>query len=328
MARKPTPKPARPASPALPVAQLNAAQQIAAREMASSENQIHVTLRIGQRMGRRQIFAGLTKLLTVSDIQDLSKIKDSKEYKGFQVFQNVGGVQKCCPVSTWAEYCEHVEGRSHQLIDEEIRHLERLGPECFMALRDAGLGPRRLRDLREVSDADSTALLQAAKSGSKDAVLDAAEEIIASHKAAMAKLQDELDTARKDIKSIDSRLDQTRKQADEAEEEAATARRSWKASKPDKQLADLQRELQAEMVLISHQLMADSGKVSSLRKRIAALLQHGEQHGQEHHVYLAGIIAQLERNLYQLRDEFLLPRIAAGDPAIEADDATGLSTKR
>lgn len=269
---------------------------------AFSDEQRQVTLLIGKRLGRRQIFDGLTKLLTVSAIQDLAKIKESKEYKGFQI-PNPDG--KVTTVSTWAEYCEHVEGRSHQVIDEEIRHLERLGPECFTALRSAGLGPRRLRDIRELPADESKLLVEAADKGDLDAVLEAAEEIIATQKAAKAKLQDERDKAVNQYQARETVIANNKKKIADLEEKIARIPKE----KPDEKGKAMILEIAATSI-------GAQAEVKQLTKGIQMLLEHAQESGISdaeyrkaivHHA--SGLIAEFVDlvSLFELSDMIEIP---------------------
>lgn len=134
-----------------------------------------------------------------------------------------------------------------------------------------------------------------------------------------SELRAALREARSDKAALDERNAKLQQTAERAEIAAAKAKRAWKDSKPDEQLTMLRRELDAEALHLSILIVSQDDAVSSLRKRVAALTEHGEQHGHDHKVYLAGVFAQLERYLHQVRDEFYIPHLAIGDPQLEAD---------
>lgn len=133
-----------------------------------------------------------------------------------------------------------------------------------------------------------------------------------------SELSEALREARADKAALDERNAKLQQTAERAELAAAKAKRIWKESSPDEQLTTLRQELDADVLQMSIRMVSQDDKVFSLRKRVEALIDHGQQHGHDNMVYLAGVFAQLERYLHQVRDEFGIPHLAVGDPALEA----------
>lgn len=134
----------------------------------------------------------------------------------------------------------------------------------------------------------------------------------------VSELRAALREVRADNAALDERNANLQRTTEKAELAAAKAKRAWKEATPDEQLTLLRRDLDADVLQMSIRIVSQDDAVSSLRKRVAALIEHGEAHGQDHQVYLAGVFAQLERYLHQVRDEFFIPHLAVGDPALEA----------
>lgn len=143
----------------------------------------------------------------------------------------------------------------------------------------------------------------------------------------VSELRAALREVRGDKAALDERNVKLQQTAEKAELAAAKAKRAWKEATPDEQLTMLRRELDAEALHLSISIVSQDEAASSLRKRVVALIEHGEQHGQDHKVYLAGVFAQLERYLHQVRDEFYIPHLAVGDPALEAQAMLGPTKK-
>lgn len=80
---------------------------------------------------------------------------------------------------------------------------------------------------------------------------------------------------------------------------------------PDDQLALLKKEA---TVLATE---AETAVLGGLRQALIALANHGEARG-EHHVFMAGLVGQVQAQLDAVREEFNLPNISAA----EADDAS------
>lgn len=143
----------------------------------------------------------------------------------------------------------------------------------------------------------------------------------------VSELRSALREVRGDKAALDERNAKLQQTAEKAELAAAKAKRAWKEAPADEQLAMLRRELDTEALHLSIGIVSQDDAASSLYKRVAALIEHGEQHGQDHKVYLAGVFAQLERYLHQVRDEFYIPHLAVGDPALEAQAMMGPAKK-
>lgn len=155
-----------------------AAQELQALTTAFSDAERGTAVLIGKRLGRKQIISSLQKFLTVSDVIDLKNIKDTKQYKGFRHFADDG---KCYSISTWDEYCVHVEGRSRQAIDLELENLNALGADFFDASRQLGIGPATMRSLRKLPDDQKDELLEIANTGDKDVFLQTIDDLSAKH---------------------------------------------------------------------------------------------------------------------------------------------------
>lgn len=295
-----------------------AVQEVAMRTAAEAfgDDQRAVTLLVGRRLGRREVFTSLVKLLTVTDLEDLSRIKESKEYKGFQCRSDSG---ELLTVSDWPDYCRMVEGRSHQLVDNDLLNYKTLGADGFNALRALGIGPARMRELRRASlpEADNAALIELAKAGDKDAVLDLAEELIARHAEEKAEAAKALDDARGDIEAKDTRANQREQHIEQLEKTVSKLKREGAKATPDDVAALLREKANAAAFQVRAEISARGVGISSLRERVQALRAHAADQGDEstHDLFAAGLFGELLNELRALRDEFGLPIVGDyGDP--------------
>lgn len=135
---------------------------------------------INRRIGRASVIRMAIKLFTVTDLIDLQRIKDSKQYKGFEHIGEDGIPQR---ITTWREYCRLVEGRSVESVDLDLKNFDLLGPELFEAMRVVGIGPGTMRQFRKLPPDQRTALIDMAKSGDKDDLLELAEELLEKERA-------------------------------------------------------------------------------------------------------------------------------------------------
>lgn len=298
MPRKPNPVAEVVESAQLPEAQITASQNLMARvEQEFTAEAREATYLIGQRIGRRQVFDSLIKLLSVTDIQDLSRIKESKQYKGFQ---HVGADGRLVTITGWDDYCSLVESRSRETIDVEILNLERLGPECFEVLRAAGIGAGRMRNLRGLPQDELTALMAAAENADKETVLDLAEELIVKQKLDKQKLQDELQEARADADAKDQRITKLSDDLNMEHEKLAKAQRKWKSATPDER----QQILQAAVMNAEAAIIADLGNTKNgLLASVMALADHCDQESLPCYDFLGDTFGRLLNAVRMVRDD-------------------------
>lgn len=131
-------------------------------------------------------------------------------------------------------------------------------------------------------------------------------------------LRDALRKKDQDIEAKDSRAEKRERELERKTAEIARLKRQSLKADPDQLTTDLRRELTGEAIGIEALIVADGKDVSSLRTRIAALVDHGEATGEDQRVYIAGICAQLERCLHLVRSDHGIPIEAVGDPYVEA----------
>lgn len=154
-------------------------QETGAAILNASKTEHETALKvIHQRVGRRQAYAMVAKLLTVADLVDLQNIKESKSYKGY-IHQDESGNRQ--PVVTWEDFCLLVEGRSRQTIDNEILNLNALGPELFESMRTVGIGPGTMRAIRQLPEDKQQLIQQAVDTANKDDLAEFVEHLIEKH---------------------------------------------------------------------------------------------------------------------------------------------------
>jgi chromosome segregation ATPase len=104
--------------------------------------------------------------------------------------------------------------------------------------------------------------------------------------------------------------------------EVRKLRRQWQTATPDQQIEELRRDASAAAfdvrIKVAAQPSHEGEDVSSLRTRASALVQAGIAAGIDQTVYLAGLFAEVERDIAALRDELGIPVASIADPAAEA----------
>lgn len=265
---------------------------------AFSDEERRTTLLIGKRLGRRDHGRMFTKLAAVTDILDLQKIKESKQYKGFV---HVGDDGKSERITTWADYCRLVEGKSVEAIDLEIQNLNQLGEELFDSMRQVGLGPGKMREIRKLPDASQVALLEAAREGDKETLLDLAEQLIAKHAKEKEELAKQTEDAKADVEAVRVVCGNIRAETSKLELELAKLKNQRQKQTPPERAKELRRAIADEGLRLEADLLG------TLRTSCIDLEKDAEESGIDHTAFMGGIVRTLEVALRSVRDEFRLP---------------------
>lgn len=147
-------------------------------EQAVSAAQVAFSQRIGERIGRRRAADAFSKLVTVTDLLELQQIKDSREYRGLSFAAPDG---KVVTVTTWADFCEVVEGRSVEKVDLDLLNVRTFGAGFMEAAQRMGIGYRELREMRAIPADQRSELVAAAQLGDRETLIDIAESLIERH---------------------------------------------------------------------------------------------------------------------------------------------------
>lgn len=167
---------------------------------------------MNQVMGHVQMARAFSKF---ADVVSLSKIAHIKETKMYRALSGKKGVDdrgvEIADVGTWDGFCRAI-GSSKTKIDEDLLNLRAFGEEALESLTRIGAGVREMRQYRRLPADDRLALIDAAKAGDKDELLDLAETLISRHvkerEALEARAKDAEDTAADRDRVIGSKQDQ------------------------------------------------------------------------------------------------------------------------
>lgn len=283
-------------------------KQAARLEEAFTEEQRQQTSRFGRRLGHKDFINMMQKLLTVSDLLELQKIKESKEYKGLVHFDQNGNRQQ---ISTWDEYCTHFEGSSRQSIDNDLANLNTFGEEMFDAMRQVGIGPGKMRSIRKLPEDELLLIQQASESNDKDQVVELIDNLVTKHAQEKAQLAAEKETLTKERDEALADAEATREVSagkDQKINQLATDleknRRRISTQDPD----EVAKELQIEAAGIAAELK--SLIVAKLRPAVEQLMDYQALHPEiDQQNWLAGIIADLQLDLTNICDDFQLDEL-------------------
>lgn len=191
-----------------------AAQQLGQLQASYSEERDL----LNQLMGQIQMADAMSKLTTVVSLSKLAHIKETKLYRAFSGKSGIAGDgSKIADVGTWEGFCLAI-GTTRQKVDEDILNLRVFGEDALDGLTQIGAGYRELRQYRKLPSDQRTALIEAAKDGDKDTLLELAEDLISKHvkeksdlESQVTELQADSEAKDKIIESKNSKLDDLEK---------------------------------------------------------------------------------------------------------------------
>ena len=168
----------------------------------AEEKQVEETARLQQSEREREIAsahetAGIIKTLnfvgkvvTVTNLVQLDKVKKTKAYKG---------------IGTWDEYCDYV-GLDRHTIDQDLLNLNTFGEQFLVTVTNFGVGYREMRRLRQLSkDGDIIITDSTIEIGGESVPLgiEYKEDLQAAIERVLDEKADELEDARATVKAKD-----------------------------------------------------------------------------------------------------------------------------
>lgn len=166
---------------------------------------------VNQIIGEQRMAEALGKFsLTVSTFK-LKIIKENKLYKSLSGKKTADGQQFS---GTWEGFCQLI-GKSRPQVDEDILNLNIFGEEALDGMSQIGIGYRELRQYRKLPEDQKTALIEVAKSGDKESLVELAEEFIAKNAKEKEQLQKENADLQADYKALSKRNADVAKEKEE-----------------------------------------------------------------------------------------------------------------
>lgn len=147
---------------------------------------------LNQMIGHAQSRMAMRDFANVMSLAVLKQVKENKLYRaaeGQKAIDKDG--KQIHNVGTWEGFCRAV-GVSVAKADEDIANINAFGEEALTSLQLVGIGYRELRQYRKLPEDERLALIEAAKEGDKDQLVDLAETLIAKHAKEKAQLEEEI----------------------------------------------------------------------------------------------------------------------------------------
>lgn len=270
---------------------------------------------LNQMMGQVQMASSFARFADVVSLTKLRHIKETKLYRALagQKGRTPDG-REIADVGTFDGFCQAI-GLSRAKVDEDLSNLAAFGEEALKQLSAAGCGYRELRQFRRLPDDSKEALIEAAKSGDKEGLLDLAEELIARQAKEKAALAEEITEARADLVAKDERAAKRERDIEALQKEVRALKDQRRRAAPDEAAEALRSRANLAALQVRADISAQGEEDDSLHARFAALREQAinadaDGAGDAHDAFMAAVIGELLGELRRLRDAFGLPIVA------------------
>lgn len=166
---------------------------------------------VNQLLGQVQMADSFSQFSKTVYVSKLAYVKENQLYKNLKGRKNVNGLLFS---GTWEEFCQLL-GMSRVKVDDDIANLRILGEEALESMSRMGIGYRELRQYRKLPEDQKTALIEVAKAGDKEALVELAEEFIAKNTKERELLKKENSNLQADYKALSKRNADVAKEKEE-----------------------------------------------------------------------------------------------------------------
>ena len=246
---------------------------------------------VNQLLGQAQMASAFGNFSRTISASKLAIVKKNKLYQQLRGMATPNGSVLS---GTWEDFCGLL-GMSSDKADLDIANVRAFGEEALEQMQRVGLGYREMRQFRRLPLDAKTELIEAAKAGDTETLLELAEDLMAKHIKEKTGYEQEL------------------------------AAKDQRIAKHVATIAAYDDSADKLAVMPVHELVAGSAARAlgvlqgELRDGFEKLVAHHKQHGQsavDGREVMQGYVAQIQQTLNDLREAFVLgDTIGDGTPA-------------
>jgi hypothetical protein len=241
---------------------------------------------VNQLLGQAQMADAISKFSRTVRLSKLAFVKENKLYKALAGKSAPDGSALS---GTWDEFCQML-GYSKDKVDTDLQNLREFGEEALESMSRMGIGYRELREFRRLPEDEKSALIEVAKNGDKEALVEFAETIFEKH-SKDTKLKDKkIADLQADIEAKDAVAETNQQRINELQEKVARI----KKMPIDQQDADFRNEISALVTQLDHDLR------TNFYNAIEALRNHS---GSDHSEFIDAQLKMLADTVQFLQDE-------------------------
>ena len=219
---------------------------------------------VNQLLGQAQMADAFGKFSQTVWASKLNFVKENKLYRNLSGKKTPNGLEL---KGTWEEFCSLL-GVSDEKANQDIANLKSFGEEALESMSRMGIGYRELRQYRKLPEDQKSALIEVAKAGDKESLVELAEEFIAKNNKEKDLLKKENSNLQADYKALSKRNADVAKEKEElaiklAQFEMKTMPLDERLEPFKKQIAETQSRIdklfeeQRQYVDIMYKLMLD-----------------------------------------------------------------------
>lgn len=283
----------------LTMEQQQSAVSLVAKQMTQDKAQAH------ELIGMIKAFDFTQKLVTVTTLKAINEIKQSKQYKGLDIYNPQG---KLVTVTTFRDFCEAL-GFSVEKIDQDLLNLNTLGESFLETSQRLGLGYRDLRKLRKLPEDARAEIVDAefSETADKEELLEKIEELTTKHAQEKQILEGQLKQSHANYEAQSKVLKNKNDRINQLDIELEKKKNHINTLSPDEKGGLLRKE--------TSQLAYNAEAIlrGQVWKAFETLDSHTQESGIDHKQFMVGTLAEIELVLNELRTAFNLPRLADGD---------------
>lgn len=166
---------------------------------------------VNQLLGQAQMADAFGKFSQTVWASKLNFVKENKLYRNLSGKKAPNGLEL---KGTWEEFCSLL-GVSDEKANQDIANLKSFGEEALESMSRMGIGYRELRQYRKLPEDQKTALIEVAKAGDKESLVELAEEFIAKNNKEKEQLKKENNNLQADYKALSKRNADVAKEKEE-----------------------------------------------------------------------------------------------------------------
>ena len=166
---------------------------------------------VNQLLGQAQMADAFGKFSQTVWASKLNFVKENKLYRNLSGKKTPNGLEL---KGTWEEFCSLL-GVSDEKANQDIANLKSFGEEALESMSRMGIGYRELRQYRKLPEDQKTALIEVAKAGDKESLVELAEEFIAKNTKEKEQLKKENSNLQADYKALSKRNADVAKEKEE-----------------------------------------------------------------------------------------------------------------
>lgn len=189
---------------------------------------------VNQLLGQAQVADAFGKFSQTVWSSKLAHVKENKLYRALAGKQMPNGLEFS---GTWEEFCRLL-GVSDEKANQDIANLRVFGEEALESMSRMGIGYREMRQFRQLPSDSQEALIEAAKAGDKDGLLDLAEELIARQAKEKEELVAKAEAAEANYAAREGRVAELSNSNNELREQLSILPRLSRPKKAEKAMAD------------------------------------------------------------------------------------------